>query len=248
MTNTTTTHARAIARSFGKDTAAVAARVRALYAAHSDGLTGGKSLTELAAAATDERIRMALGEVSAADLPNLRTDDRYRVSKSTLGTYSLAASLIRDMGLAPSDLDDSDMHAVYRTTANRAGITEFRADAVAAVLAQPATDRAASVFGIFDRAYTEYRDAQRVPAPAGKPDTTVDTTPTADVADVEDRMTAADVAMVPPSADVIVAAIERAVLDAANLSDADALRVFDALDTAWQTIAPRIDALTGATV
>lgn len=245
MTDTLTKHGAAIARTFGKDTAAVAARVRALYAAHSDGLTGGKSIAELALAATDARIAVAFPNLSRADYPDYREDDRYRVGKSTLGTYSLAASLIRDMGLAPSDLDEADMHAVYRTTANRAGIKPFRDDAVAAVLAAPATDRASLVFGLFDAAYTLHRAAAKVPT-NGKPDRTEDTTPTADVADVERTATADMIAAVPPSAEVIVAAIQRAVTDAAALSDADALRVFDAIDTAWQTLAPRIDALTAA--
>lgn len=247
MTDTMTKHAAAIARTFGKDTAAVAARVRALYAAHSDGITGTKSITELALAATDARIAAAYPGLSRGEYGPHREDDRYRVGKSILGTYSLAASVIRDMGLAPSDLDDADVHAVYRTTANRAGMKPFRDEAVAAVLAAPAMERPGLVFGLFDAAYTLHRESAKVPT-NGKPDRVEDVTPTADVADVERTATADMIAAVPMSADVIIATITRAIDDAAALSDADALRVFDALDTAMRPLYQRADALTGATV
>lgn len=239
------THAVTIAKTFGRDSAAVAARVAALYAAHEDGVTGGKSIGELAAEATDVRIAAAYPNLSRADYAPLRTDDRYRVGKSTLAMYSLAASVIRDMGLAPSDLKPADVHAVFRTTANKSGVAEYRRDAVAGVLALPATERAGAVFGLFDAAYSLYREDAKQPEPTTK--RTADVTPVADVADVERTATAdvlAAVAAVTPSAEVLVESITRAVTAAADLSDADALRVFDALDAAWQALAPRIDALT----
>lgn len=238
-------HAVTIAKTFGKDSAAIAARVTALFAAHEDGVTGSKSIGELAAEATDVRIAAAYPNLSRGDYAPLRTDPRYLVGKSTLAMYSLAASVIRDMSLSPADLAPATVHAVFRTTANKSGVSEYRRDAVAAVLALPATERAGAVFDLFDAAYTLYRDDQRKPEPREK--TTADVTPTADVADVE-RTASADVlaavAAVTPSAEVLIESINRAVSAAADLSDTDALRVFDALDTAWQSLAPRIDALT----
>jgi hypothetical protein len=248
MTDTLKTHAVAIARTFGTDSAAIAARVTVLYAAHSDGITGNKSIAELAAAATDARIAAANPGLSVGEYGDYRTDDRYRVGKSTLAMYSLAASVVRDMGLAPSDLSDSAVHAVFRTTANRAGVAEYRRDAVAAVVAAPATERPAMVFPLFDAAYTLFREDQKTPPPNGGPDGTEDTTPPADPEDVERNATADMVAAVPMSADVIIATLTRAIDDAAALSDADALRVFDALDTAMRPLYQRADSLTGATV
>lgn len=241
------THAVTIAKTFGKDSAAIAARVSALFAAHEDGVTGSKSIGELAAEATDVRIAAAYPNLSRGDYAPLRTDPRYLVGKSTLAMYSLAASVIRDMGLAPADLTPPTVHAVFRTTANKAGVSEYRRDAVAAVLALPATERAAAVFDLFDAAYTLYRDDQRKPEPREK--TVTDTTPTADVADVERTATAdvlAAVAAVTPSAEVLVESILRAVDATANLSDDDTRRVFGALIAAADALSERVAALTEA--
>lgn len=251
MTDTITTHAAALAATFAVDSDAIARRVAVLEAARADGVTTGKSLTELTHATVLARVQRDYPTMTPEhpDYADTAKHPRYSVSRATIGAYSLAANVLSDMGLSTSDLTNEAVHAVFRTTNNRAGIADYRREAVADIIAAPATERAAMVLPRFNRVLDDYRASQKVPdAGKGGPDTSEDRIPTADVADVERTADAATVAAVPPSAEVIVAAIERAVADTANLSDADALRVFDALDAAWQALAPRIDALTGATV
>lgn len=251
--------AQRYAATFGTESEAIAQRVRIMADALDLGATDGKSLEVIAREATHARIVAAVGDVATDSEPYRLAvkSGAYSVGKSTVHMYGKAARVIvEEMGVSLSLLTADAVHAVFRTTANRAGITDYRAAAIADILKMAATDRAAAVLPRFTAAYLEYQESQRKPQNEGTPPTVEETAPATDSETVERNATPDVARMVPASADVILHAIDRMADDIAALSDDDTVRVFAALDALYETVreVPAVraaivaDALADATV